>query len=144
LSDDFSESFFLDFINNTDLTKLQPAKSVKCFLATKNRIPGLDNVILHEILWEARVNPKSVMAALGKEEYKRIFAAIKTVFPAVISAGGRDTEKDIFGNFGGYFTKASKNTLNKPCGRCGAIIVKEAYLGGAVYYCPKCQPFIKN
>jgi hypothetical protein len=47
-------------------------------------------------------------------------------------------------NFGGYITKASKNTLGKPCKRCGEIIVKEAYLGGAVYYCPKCQPFIKN
>ena len=105
----------MDFIKQTDLTKLQPAKSVKCFLATKNRIPGLDNVILHEILWEAQINPKSVMAALGHDEYRRIYAAIKKVFLAVIEAGGRDTEKDIFGNFGGYVTKASKNTLGKPC-----------------------------
>ena len=144
LSADFTEEFFLKLIDDTDLTKLKPAKSVKCFLATKNRIPGLDNAILHEILWEARVNPKSVMAALGRDEYKRLYAAIKKVLPAVIAAGGRDTEKDIFGNFGGYATKASKNTLGKPCGRCGEQIVKEAYMGGAVYYCPKCQPFIKN
>lgn len=144
LSDDFTESFFLDFIKNTDLTKLQPAKSVKCFLATKNRIPGLDNVILHEILWEAQVNPKSVMAALGQDEYKRLYAAIKKVFPAVITAGGLDTQKDIYGNFGSYATKASKHTLDKPCQRCGDLIVKEAYMGGVVYYCPKCQPFIKN
>jgi len=144
LSDDFSELFFLDLIKNTDLTKLQPAKSVKCFLATKNRIPGLDNVILHEILWEAQVNPKSIMATLGQDEYKRLYAAIKKVFPAVIAAGGRDTERDIFGNFGSYATKASKNTLGKPCDRCGELIVKESYMGGVVYYCPKCQPFIKN
>ena len=143
LSDDFSESFFLDFIKNTDLTKLQPAKTVKCFLATKNRIPGLDNVILHEILWEAQVNPKSVMAALGQDEYKRLYQAIKKVFPAVIKAGGKDTDKDIFGNCGGYTTKVSSNTLGKPCERCGEPIVKEAYLGGVVYYCPKCQPLIK-
>lgn len=143
LSDDFTEAFFLDFIENTDLTKLQPAKSVKCFLATKNRIPGLDNSILHEILWEAQVNPKSVMALLGQEEYKRLYAAMKKVLPAVIEAGGRDTEKDIYGNFGGYITKASRNTLGKPCERCGELIVKETYMGGTVYYCPKCQPFIK-
>ena len=37
-----------------------------------------------------------------------------------------------------------KNTLGKPCDRCGELIVKKAYLGGAVYYCSKCQPFIKN
>ncbi|MBP9543957.1 MAG: hypothetical protein KBE58_02820, partial [Alistipes sp.] len=23
---------------------------------------------------------------------------------------------------------------------CGGALVKEAYLGGAVYYCPHCQP----
>jgi len=142
LSDDFSESFFLDFIQSIDLTKLRPFKSVKCFLATQNRIPGLDNVILHEILWQAQVNPKSVMAALGQAEYKRLYAAIKKVFPAVIAAGGLDTGKDIFGHFGGYVTHASRNTLDKPCARCGGLIVKEAYMGGAVYYCPKCQPLI--
>lgn len=140
LSSDFSEQFFLGFIDGIDLAKLQPAKTVKCFLATKNRIPGLDNSILHEILWEARVNPKSVMAALGQEEYRRLYAAIKKVFPAVIEAGGRDTEKDLFGNPGGYVTKASRNTLGMPCARCGEPIVKEAYLGGVVYYCPGCQP----
>jgi formamidopyrimidine-DNA glycosylase len=143
LSKEFSQAFFLKFIRNTDLSKLQPAKTVKCFLATKNRIPGLDNAILHEILWEARVNPKSVMAALGQNDYKRLYTAIKKVFPAVIKAGGRDTEKDIFGNFGGYVTKASRNTLGKPCGRCGEPIMKESYLGGVVYYCPSCQPIVK-
>jgi formamidopyrimidine-DNA glycosylase len=25
------------------------------------------------------------------------------------------------------------------CPKCGGTIVKEAYLGGAVYYCPVCQ-----
>jgi len=30
----------------------------------------------------------------------------------------------------------------KPCARCGAPIVKEAYLGGVVYYCPGCQPIV--
>jgi formamidopyrimidine-DNA glycosylase len=58
----------------------------------------------------------------------------------VIKAGGRDTEKDLFGDYGGYVTKASKNTLGNPCKRCGEPIVKEAYLGGVIYYCPKCQP----
>ena len=143
LSEDFSKTFFLNLIKTTDLSRLKPAKTVKCFLATKNRIPGLDNGILHEILWEARVNPKSVMAALGQDDCKRLHAAIKKVFPAVIKADGRDTEKDLFGNFGGYITKASKNTLGKPCGRCGEPIVKEAYLGGVVYYCPACQPIVK-
>lgn len=143
LSDDFSLDFFLRLIRETELRSL----SAKAFLATKNRIPGLDNTILHEILWEAEVNPKSKMAALNETDYTRIYHAIKKVFPSVIEEGGLDTQKDIFNNFGGYVTKASKNTLGEPCARCGGLIVKESYLGGVVYYCPQCQPIcmpVKN
>jgi formamidopyrimidine-DNA glycosylase len=53
--------------------------------------------------------------------------------------GGRDTEKDLLGQAGGYKTLLSKNTVNDPCPRCGGRIKKEAYLGGAVYYCKGCQ-----
>ena len=54
--------------------------------------------------------------------------------------GGRDTEKDLFGAFGGYKTRMSKNTVGLPCLKCGEAIVKEHYLGGSVYFCPSCQP----
>jgi len=53
--------------------------------------------------------------------------------------GGRDTEKNLFGNTGSYKTKMSKNTAGKSCFACGTTIVKEAYMGGSIYYCPKCQ-----
>jgi formamidopyrimidine-DNA glycosylase len=58
-------------------------------------------------------------------------------------SGGRDTEKDLFGAPGGYRTKLSKNTLAFPCVQCGGQLAKEAYMGGAVYYCPTCQPLEK-
>jgi len=143
LADAFSEECYFDFIAQMDMTKLKPAKTVKCLLATNNRFPGLDNTILHEILWEAQVHPKSIAASLSAEEHKRIYAAIRTVFPAVVQAGGRDVDKDLYGNPGGYQTKASRNTLDTPCPRCGAPITKESYLGGVIYFCPECQPAIK-
>jgi len=55
--------------------------------------------------------------------------------------GGRDTERNFFGHNGGYKTLLSKNTVKTPCPNCGNLIVKEAYLGGAVYFCPSCQKF---
>jgi formamidopyrimidine-DNA glycosylase len=54
-------------------------------------------------------------------------------------SGGRDTEKDLYGNPGGYPTILSKNTFGNPCKKCGSKIVKEAYLGGSVYFCSGCQ-----
>ncbi len=52
---------------------------------------------------------------------------------------GRDTERDLFGNLGGYKTIMSKNTVDKPCPICNTTIKKEAYLGGSIYYCTSCQ-----
>ncbi|MCX6259347.1 MAG: endonuclease VIII, partial [Bacteroidia bacterium] len=49
------------------------------------------------------------------------------------------TEKDFFGNNVGYKTILSKNRVRHPCPKCGDLIMKESYLGGAVYYCPTCQ-----
>ena len=140
VSEDFSLDYFLALVRETEFRKM----SVKEFLATKNRIPGFDNSILHEVLWEARIHPKTKMACLGEAEYVRIYHSIKTVFAAVIAGGGKDTDKDLFGNPGRYVTHVSKNTLGQPCTRCGESVVKEAFLGGAVYYCPRCQPLVTN
>ena len=57
----------------------------------------------------------------------------------MVLEGGRDTQTDLYGNDGGYKTILSAKTWKNPCPRCGGTIVKEAYLGGSVYYCSECQ-----
>jgi formamidopyrimidine-DNA glycosylase len=54
--------------------------------------------------------------------------------------GGRDTETDLYGQPGGYKTVLSKNTAGTACPKCGTMIIKEAYMGGSIYYCAGCQP----
>jgi len=134
-TDEFTYDFFKALIDKTKGSVL----SVKQFLATKNRIPGIDNNLLQDILWEARINPKKKMDTINKNEINRIFKAIKTVPSAIIAAGGKDIDKDVYGNIGGFPSRVSRNTVGKPCARCGTKIVKEAYLGGSVFYCPACQ-----
>lgn len=118
----------------------KPNLSVKAFLATEQRIPGLGNGVLQDILFKARIHPKRKLATLGDRELENLYVVIKSVLREMTAAGGRDTEKDLFGNFGGYRVLLSKNTWREPCPVCGGALVKEAYLGGAVYYCPHCQP----
>lgn len=118
----------------------KPNLSAKAFLATEQRIPGLGNGVLQDILFKARIHPKRKLATLGDRELENLYVVIKNVLREMTAAGGRDTEKDLLGNFGGYRVLLSKNTWREPCPVCGGAIVKEAYLGGAVYYCPHCQP----
>lgn len=116
--------------------------SAKAFLATHQRIPGLGNGVLQDILFNAEIHPKRKMKTLSHDEFVSLYQSIKSTLQDMDAQGGRNTEKDIFGVCGGYETKLSAKTKENPCPVCGGEIMKEAYLGGAIYYCPDCQPLI--
>lgn len=134
-----SEAFDLEYFLGL-MKGLKPSVSTKAFLATEQRIPGLGNGCLQDILFDCGLHPKKKLSLMSLEEKERMFVSVKSVIKDMAEKGGRDTEKDLFGNDGSYSTKMSRKTQNLPCPVCGGKIVKEAYLGGAVYYCPVCQP----
>ena len=134
LSGDFSEEYFNSLFDG-GTAKL----SLKAFLATEQRIPGLGNGVLQDILFNARMHPKKRTDALSATDQRVLFGAIKNTLSEMVAKGGRDTENDLLGKRGGYKTRLSKNTVGQPCPICGTLIEKEAYLGGSVYYCVTCQ-----
>ncbi len=123
--------------------KSKPSLSLKAFLATEQRFPGIGNGVLQDILFEAGMHPKRKLQTLSEEDKEKVLRSITEVLQKMIQGGGRDTEKDLMGQKGGYKTLMSKNTMALSCPKCGAKIIKEAYLGGSVYYCEYCQPFVK-
>jgi formamidopyrimidine-DNA glycosylase len=136
LTDAFDRTYFDNlFDENT------PNLSAKAFMATEQRIPGLGNGVLQDILWTARIHPKRKMASLKSAEMDVLYSALRTVLYQMVAEGGRDTERDLFGQPGGYKTILSKNTVGSPCPVCRTTIKKEAYMGGSIYYCTGCQPF---
>jgi len=134
LADAFDRAYF-DTLRTEGSDKL----SAKAFLATEQRIPGLGNGVLQDILFHAGIHPKRKIKTLSEKELDGLFRSVKNTLAEMMRLGGRDTEKDLFGSAGGYRTLLSKNTVGKPCPVCGANIQKAAYLGGAVYWCPICQ-----
>jgi formamidopyrimidine-DNA glycosylase len=137
LGDGFDEGYFEGLLATTLAAK--PSVSAKAFLATEQRIPGVGNGVLQDILFRARINPRRKMSTLDAAERRNLFDTVRSTLHEMTSKGGRDTERDIFGAPGGYPSVLSKNTWNDPCPVCGGAITKEPYLGGAVYYCPRCQ-----
>jgi formamidopyrimidine-DNA glycosylase len=99
----------------------------------------LGNGTLQDILYNAKVHPKRKMDSVTEEETKTLFRSIRYTLSEMAKLGGRDTEKDLFGEPGGYETRCSKNTAGKPCQVCGSEITKASYMGGSIYFCPGCQ-----
>jgi len=134
LYDDFDYEYFLTLLNEKSLKM-----SAKAFIATEQRIPGLGNGVLQDILLNAKIHPKRKMNTLPDEQRRELFNSIKSTLAEMVNDGGRDTEKDLFGNPGGYETKLSKLTALSLCRNCGGAVKKEAYMGGSIYYCEQCQ-----
>ncbi len=137
LSDEFDKGYFEGLVNSPDVRKL----SAKAFLATEQRIPGLGNGVLQDILYNARIHPKRRIETLTGDERDVLFNSVKSTLREMTEKGGRDTEKNLLGEPGGYRTRLSKNTLDKPCTVCGGRIIKQAYMGGSIYFCSGCQKF---
>jgi formamidopyrimidine-DNA glycosylase len=113
--------------------------SLKAFLATEQRIPGLGNGVLQDILFNAKMHPKRKINTLSNVDKKKLLDSLKLTLTQMVNGGGRDTETDLLGKPGGYKTVLSRNTVNKPCLVCGTIIKKAVYMGGSIYFCSTCQ-----
>ncbi len=136
-SHSFDEAYFMNLLDES--TKKLSAKS---FLATEQRIPGLGNGVLQDILWRAKLHPKSKISTFSEEELFNLFGVIKATLNKMAEEGGRDTEKDIFGTNGGYGTMMNSKNAGTSCPVCGEVINKEIYMGGSIYYCSGCQKHI--
>jgi formamidopyrimidine-DNA glycosylase len=135
LTDAFDEAYFDGLWSG-----VKPNLSTKAFLATEQRIPGLGNGVLQDILFNAGVHPKRKLQTMNNENKNKLFHSVKSTLKDMRDSGGRDTEKDLFGKPGGYQTILSSKTLAYPCRICGSGLKREAYLGGNIYFCPTCQP----
>lgn len=136
LSEDFSFEYFQQIVSDVNIQN----KSVKALLATEQRIPGLGNGVLQDILINAKIHPKRKVETLTHQEIEQIYDSIKKTLHVMMINGGRDTEKDLFKDPGEYKTILSSKTVKEPCEICGGNLVKKSFLGGSIYYCETCQP----
>jgi formamidopyrimidine-DNA glycosylase len=114
-------------------------RSVKGLLTQDQLIPGLGNAIAQDILFRARLHPRHPLEALDARQIRALYRAIRTTVDQVVRKGGRNDEVDLFGHPGGYIRIMDKHAAGRPCPDCGRKIEKIQYLGGACYFCARCQ-----
>lgn len=136
LSKDFTREYFRRLCDIPAFEK----QGAKAFLATEQRVPGLGNGVLQDILFNSGLHPKRKMGTVSHRQLGGLYEAITTTLETMTKEGGRDTEKDLFGEPGGYETLLSRKTVGTPCPECGEPISKASYGGGSIYFCATCQP----
>jgi len=136
ISDAFTYDYFKSLFSG--LKEADP-RSAKFFIISKPGIWGVGNGYLQDILFRAKIHPRRRVIELADYEKMALYEAAKETIKQAVDLSGRDDEKDLYGNFGGYKRILDSRTNGTPCPECGTTIEKISFLGGASYFCPKCQ-----
>lgn len=110
---------------------------VKVFLMDKSALDALGNAYADEVLWEARIHPKTFTRSLDDAELDRLHDAVARVLGEARAEVARrappiDEKVRDFLNV--------RNRHGAPCPRCGAKIRKAGVHGHDAFFCPECQP----
>ena len=132
-----SDEFTLERLRTLLAEYEKPQAPIKAFLINRPRIRGFGNGYMPEMLFRAGILPTRRVADIGAAESRRLHQAIRGVLEDAVRLGGSEDECDIYGRPGGYRKNLSARV--KECRTCGTAIEKKSFLGGATYFCPRCQ-----
>ena len=111
----------------------------KKLLVSDPRFPGISNGYLQDILFHAGIHHTRRVVDIKGRERQKLYNGIRKVLKEATDKGGKDEERDLYGQPGGYPRILNAKAKGKPCPVCGTKIEKIQFLGGASYFCPRCQ-----
>lgn len=121
---------------------------IKPFLLNQRYIAGLGNIYVDEVLWEAKIHPKTPLNYLTKEDVTSLYHAI----PIILYRGISNMGTTLGSHQANYFSVSGRRGSNQhqlrvfrqeghPCPRCKTTIIKIIVAQRGTHLCPKCQVF---
>jgi formamidopyrimidine-DNA glycosylase len=110
---------------------------VRVFLMDKKTLASIGNAYADEILFAARIHPKTFCNKLSPDEIEALYLAIPSVLRhAIDEIARRDQPVEVkVRDF-----LAVRGRDGKPCPRCATTIRAVRVGAGDACFCPKCQP----
>ena len=94
-------------------------------------IAGLGNLLSDEILWRARVHPRTPVATLGRRRGDALYGALRDALRGSIPSGRVP--------HGPTWLTVVRDEREPHCPRCGARLRKGTVAGRTACWCPRCQ-----
>jgi formamidopyrimidine-DNA glycosylase len=115
-------------------------QQVRVFLMDQTALSAIGNAYADEILFAARIHPKTGCHHLGPEELDRLHRSIGHVLreaTASVRSAGRPVEEKVREHC------KVRGRHGEPCPVCGTTIRRTGVLGYDSYFCPRCQRSVK-
>lgn len=127
------------------LAKTLSAKrlEIKKLLLNQEIVSGIGNIYADEMLWAARIHPRTPACEIGQERLEGLLRAGREVMAAALDRGGTSFDS-LYVNVNGasgYFSVClnAYGQTGAPCPRCGTPIVREKFTNRSSHLCPSCQ-----
>ncbi|SFS15870.1 DNA-(apurinic or apyrimidinic site) lyase [Agrococcus baldri] len=118
-------------------------QGVKAALLDQQLVSGIGNIYADEALWRSRLHYATPGQRLTQARALALLADVRDVLERALAEGGTSFDAQYVNVNGqaGYF-EHSLNAYGRggqPCRRCGAIMVREAWMNRGSTRCPRCQ-----
>lgn len=110
---------------------------VRVFLMDKRALASIGNAYADEILFAARIHPKTLVRALTADDLDRLHAAIGEVLRTAIDEIERE-DQPIDVKMRDFLAVRGRD--GQPCRNCGTKIRSVRVGEGDACFCPSCQP----
>jgi formamidopyrimidine-DNA glycosylase len=99
-------------------------------------LSAIGNAYADEILFAARIHPKTPCSALSAEQRRALYDSIRSVMAwgiAEVEKAAQPIDVKVRGHM------KVRNRKDQPCPVCGGTIRRAGVLGYDAFYCPQCQ-----
>jgi formamidopyrimidine-DNA glycosylase len=108
----------------------------RVFLMDQAALSAVGNAYADEILFAARIHPKTPCSSLSAGQRRALYDSIRSVMAwgiAEVEKAARPIEVKVRDHM------KVRNRKDQPCPACGVTIRRAGVLGYDAFYCPKCQ-----
>lgn len=104
---------------------------IKAALMDQKLMAGLGNLLCDEILWRARVDPRTAVRELSPRRLGRIHAEMEVVLRMANRRGRVPPDPD--------WLTGARGQRDRDCPRCGRSLSRATVAGRTTVWCPRCQ-----
>ncbi len=115
---------------------------IKPLLLNQSFLGGLGNIYIDEILFAARIHPRTSALRISKRRAKTLFEKVSEVLRLAIEHRGSSISDYVDGTGQpGVFQQLHRvyGRAGKPCPNCGTPIRRIVIAQRGTHYCPRCQ-----
>jgi formamidopyrimidine-DNA glycosylase len=106
---------------------------VKAALMDQRLVAGLGNILVDEILWQARVHPATPLHLLSETQRDRLFTVMRNVVRRAVERHGSMARNR-------RWLSHVRGLPGARCPRGHGVLERTVVAGRTTYHCPSCQP----